>query len=278
MKTVGYYNGEVCEVDELRIPALDRAVYFGDGIYDVAICENRKAFTLDYHIDRFYNSAKAIDIRFSMPKDEFRSLLLSLIDKCDSNDMMVYFQLSRGIGKRKHEYQDMEGALLIMITPFTMGDMRKKMKLATFEDKRFLYCDIKTINLIPSVLAAQHASVHGCNEALMHRGDMVTECAHSSLLILKDGKVIAPPLDEYILPGITRKVVEEICAENDIPFVTRRFTVQEALDADEIIVASTTKNISGTCEVDGKPVGGKDEKLLSRLQDLFQERLDRETK
>jgi D-alanine transaminase len=278
MKTVGYYNGQISEVEDLRIPALDRSVYFGDGVYDVAICENRKPFTLDYHIDRFYNSASSMDICFSMPKDEFRALLLSLLERCDSDDTMIYFQLSRGIAARKHEYRDLEGALLIMITPFRMGDMRKKMKLASFEDKRFLYCDVKTINLIPSVLAAQHASLNGCGEALMHRGDIVTECAHSSLLMIKDGRVIAPPLDEYILPGITRKVVEEICVENGIPFEVRRFTVKEAFDADELIVASTTKNIAGVCEIDGKPVCGKDEALLSRLQDLFQERLERETR
>ena len=278
MKTVAYYNGEIGEIDEIKIPVLDRSVYFGDGIYDVAVCENRKVFTLDYHIDRFFNSAKALDIKFSMTKEELKELLFSLLEKCDSDDTMIYFQLSRGIAPRKHEYGDLEGALLVMITPFRNGDMRKKMKLCTFEDKRFLYCDIKTVNLIPSVLAAQYASQRGCGEAVMHRGDMVTECAHSSLLILKDGAVIAPPLDEYILPGITRKVTEEICEENGIPFIARRITLSEVFDADEIIVASTTKNIAGVYEIDGKGVGGKDEELLSRLQDLFQERIDKETK
>lgn len=279
MKTVGYYNGEIKTVEELKIPALDRAVYFGDGVYDVVICKNKKPFTLDLHIERFYNSCRALKINFSMPKAELKTLLNQLIGMADDADTMVYWQATRGTAARKHEFpaETVKPNLLIMITPLKMKDMKKPLRLITVEDTRFLHCDIKTINLIPNVMAAQKAAEANCQEVVFHRGDRVTECAHSSLFLFENGKVVMPPLDEYILPGITRKVVAQLCEANGIICEERIFTLQEMMQADEILVASTTKNFAPVEEIDGTKVGGKDAELLARLQRLFMEELNRQT-
>ena len=280
MQTVGYYNGEISSVEELKIPALDRAVSFGDGVYDVVICRNGKPFTLDLHIDRFYNSCEALKINFDMSKDELKALLLKLIAMADSPDTMVYWQASRATAIRKHEFPSklIKPNLLVMITPFHMGEMNKPLHLITVEDTRFLHCNIKTINLIPNLMAAQKAAEAHCQEVVFHRGERVTECAHSSLFIFKDGTVIMPPLDEYVLPGITRKVVKQICLANHIPYEEKIFTLNEMLDADEILVASTTKNFSPVEIINGNKVGGKAPKLLEQLQKLFIEEFDRQTK
>lgn len=279
MKTVGYYNGEIKPVEELSVPALDRAVYFGDGVYDVVICRNRKPFTLDMHIDRFYNSCQALKINFSMSKSELAALLKQLIAMADDADTVVYWQASRGTAGRKHEFpaETVEPNLLIMITPWKMGDMKKALRLITVEDTRFLHCDIKTLNLIPNVMATQRAVEANCQEVVFHRGERVTECAHSSLFLFMDGKVVMPPLDEYILPGITRKVVAQLCATNGIICEERIFTLQEMMQADEILVASTTKHFAPVEEIDGIKVGGKDAALLERMQALFMEELNRQT-
>lgn len=278
MKTVGYYNGVIDEVENLKIPVLDRSVYFGDGVYDVAICENRKTFQFDRHIDRFYRSCRKLDIDFNMSKTDLKDLLNELISKADDNDLMVYWQASRGIAPRKHEYYDnIEPALLVMITPFKVPDYRKKMRLITVPDTRFLHCDIKTINLIPNVIAAKKAMDSGCQEAVLHRGSYVTECAHSSLFIIKDDELLMPPQSEFILPGITRKVVEKICAENEIPLRYGRFNVDDMMAADEIIIASTTKHLASASEIDNIPVGGKNPELLELLQTLFMAKFEKET-
>ena len=157
-----------------------------------------------------------------------------------------------------------------MFTSVTSVPLRnKRASLASVEDLRFQYCNIKTTNLLPNVFAAQKATSLGATEALFHRGERVTEAAHSSILMLKDGALVVPPLDELILPGITRAVIVDLCKANQIPVVTKIFTVEELMNADEILLCSTTKNIIYVYEIDGKAVGGKDQTLARRIQDLF---------
>ena len=130
---------------------------------------------------------------------------------------------------------------------------------------------------MPNVFAAQKATSLGATEALFHRGDRVTEAAHSSILMLKDGALVVPPLDELILPGITRAIIVKLCEEAGIPVVTRIFTVAELMNADEIILCSTTKNVLFVYEIDGKPVAGKDRVLAQKIQTLFLEEVARQT-
>ena len=117
----------------------------------------------------------------------------------------------------------------------------------------------------------------GATEALLHRGSRVTEAAHSSILMLKDGALVVPPLDELILPGITRAIAERLCHEAGIPVITRVISVEELMDADEIILCSTTKNLIYVFEIDGKAVGGKDRALAEKLQELFLAEVARQT-
>ena len=130
---------------------------------------------------------------------------------------------------------------------------------------------------MPNVFAAQKAKNAGATEALFHRGERVTEAAHSSILMIKDGTVVMPPLDELILPGITRAILKQTCQENAIPVEERIFTVEELLAADEIILCSTTKNVIYVFEVDGKPVGDKAPELRCRIQELFAQKVYTDT-
>ena len=149
------------------------------------------------------------------------------------------------------------------------------------EDTRFFFFFVKTLNLIPSVLAAEATKQAGCDESVFYRvrGEqkIVTECAHSNVSMLKDGKFITAPLSNLILPGITRKHLIEICKELSIPVEEKEYTLSELFDADEIIVSSSGSLGIGVYEMDGKPVGGKDEALLKKIQDAYQERLAKAT-
>ena len=103
MKNVGYYNGTFAALEELKIDALDRAVYFGDGVYDVAFIHNRKPVDLDDHLDRFYNSCKLLKIEIDITREELEKIFISLIEKADEDekDFILYWQMSRGIGQQK---------------------------------------------------------------------------------------------------------------------------------------------------------------------------------
>ncbi len=275
MKSVGYYNGDIDLVENLKVPMTDRAMFFGDGVYEVTLATNRKMFAIEDHLDRFYNSMKLLEIPFKLSRTELLGELRKCLDLMDSNgNLFVYWQATRGTGKRMHVFPDSDPSLMIMITELGPIDISQPLKLITREDTRFLHCNIKTLNLIPAVIASQRAKEANCDEAILHRGDMVTECAHSNIAIIKDGKFITPPLSNLILPGITRKHTIELCHELKIPVEERDMTLAEIFTADEVLVTSSGKFCSYADEVDGVKVGGKAPELLQQLQDGYIKRYE----
>lgn len=268
MKALGYYNGRYDEIDNMTIPMNDRVCWFGDGVYDAGPCRNYNIFALDEHVDRFFNSAGLLKIQMPCTKEELKSLLNDLVKKMDTGDLFVYYQVTRGTAVRTHEFPaECKANLWVMLKPLPSPEITEKIQLITVEDTRFFHCNIKTLNLIPSVMAAQKASEAGCKEAVFHRGDRVTECAHSNCHILKDGILYTAPADNLILPGIARAHLINICKKLEIPVSETPYTLQELMDADEVLVTSSSKFCMSADHVDGKPVGGKAPELLGRIQD-----------
>lgn len=270
MKNLGYYNGKYGLIEEMQIPMLDRVCWFGDGIYDATYSHNHKIFDLDAHLDRFYNSAKLLDINMPVERDELAKLLAELVLKVDSGDQFVYMQVTRGSGLRGHIYaEDIKANLWITLTPSPVADTYKPIDVITYEDKRFHYCNVKTLNLIPSCLAATAADRAGCAEAIFHRGDIVTECAHSNVSIFKDGKVITHPLNDEILPGTARLRLLAFAEKLGYATEERSYTLDELMNADEIVVHSTGSFCIPVKTVDGKAVGGKAPEMLKNIQDAL---------
>ena len=278
MKRIAYFNGTIGNYDEMMIPFSDRSLFYVDAIYDAVLVLDRKPFALDLHLDRLYKSCAMTQIGFEMPREILKKEIDKLLALSDMGSVMLYLQVTRGAAPRKHEYPEHVTPNLLMFTSAVAVPPRdKRASLASVEDLRFQYCNIKTTNLMPNVFAAQKAKEAGATEALFHRGERVTEAAHSSILMIKNGTVIMPPLDELILPGITRAIIHEVCEGNNIPVDIRAFTVSELMDADEIILCSTTKNVIYVYEIDGKPVAGKDPALREKIQQLFAERVYADT-
>ena len=272
MKRIGYFNGVTDELDSMTIPLCDRSVFYGDAVYDAILLLEGKPFTLDMHLDRLYRSCELVGIEFDMSRDSLKAEIDRLLTYPCDKEAMLYIQVTRGNAPRKHEFPlDTKPNLIMFISPLTLPNKDKRATLASIEDMRFEFCNIKTTNLMPNVFAAQRATSLGATEALMHRGERVTEAAHSSILMIKDGVVVIPPLDRFILPGITRAIIEELCNGSGIPVETRVFTVSELMEADEIILCSTTKNVIFVYEIDGKSVGGKDQGLAKKIQDMFKD-------
>ena len=277
---VGYYNGEMGPLEEMKVPMGDRALYFGDGIYEATCVANRVPFALDDHLDRMYNSLRLMEIPFTMGREEIKAELQKVINAAEEAPcLFLYWQISRGVCMRNHPFPgaEVKPALMIYVKPVTMKDMNKRYKLISMEDIRYKLCNIKTLNLIPSVLANQRAVEQGCDEAVLHRGSRVTECAHSNISMLKDGVLHTAPTDELILPGITRKHLLQLCAANGIPVVEAPYSMVELMNADEIIVSSSSALLMGVESIDGIPVGGKDARRLRLLQDAYREKFARET-
>ena len=278
MKNIAYYNGKTAPIEEMMVPMNERACYFGDGVYDATMAVNHVPMHFDDHIDRIYRSAKLIDIDIPMPKEEMKRILQDLIDQVEGDTLFVYWQVTRGVGMRNHPYRAVQTppSLWAWVRPNGMRDPYGTYKCITLEDTRFLHCNIKTINLLPAVIANQRAEEAGCDETILHRGDRVTECSHSNVHIIKDGVLHTAPCDNLILPGIVRQHVLAICKELSIPVVEEAFSVQELFEADEVFFTSSSALTSRVGEIDGKPVGMKDEKTFAAIRDAYQALVEKE--
>ena len=274
MKHIGYYNGEIGPLEEMKIPMLDRAVYFGDGCYDAAMFSNNRIFALEDHLDRFYNSCRLLEIPFDMEREALTKELQKCIDANELSEGMIYWQCSRGTYYRSHNFppETVKPNLMIFTVPDEIVPMDTTYKLISMEDTRFLHCNIKTLNLIPSVIAYQRCIEAGCQETLFHRQGRVTECAHSNVLILEDGTLHTPPRDNLILPGITLKHLIILAKENNIPVIEAPFSMDELKNADEVIISNSGAFCIRADELDGKPIGGKDPKTLKILQDAYRDK------
>jgi len=278
MKNIAYYNGKTAPIEEMMIPMNDRACYFGDGVYDATIALNHVPMAFQDHIDRIYRSAGLAEIPLTMPKEEMKDILQGLVNEVDGDELMLYWQVTRGVGMRGHAYDSVESgpSLWAFVKPGALKDPYKFYSCITMEDKRFYYCNIKTLNLLPSVMAAQHAAAAGCYETIFHRGDRVTECSHSNVHILRNGTLYTAPCDELILPGITRAHILAICGRIGIPVVEEPFTLDQLMTADEVFLSSSTAPTSRVNRIDGRDVGCKDEKAFSAIREAYREEMRRE--
>ena len=283
MQNLGYYNGVVGPLDELTVPFNDRVHFFGDGVYEATFTRNHKIFALEEHIDRFFRSAAMVDIHIPMEKAEMAALLRDLVNRVDAPEQQVYFQITRGTQPRNHTYpEDMTGNFWVVLKPMAVKDIGMEVKAILREDTRFLRCNIKTLNLLPAVLYSQEAARAGVYEAILYRtpgqcgcggefvGGMptrVTECAHSNVHIINQkGEFQTAPLDNLILPGIARAHLITACHALGIPVNETPFTVEEMMNAKEVLISSSSAPGLRCIEIEGKPVGKQATELVTALQ------------
>ncbi len=275
MKNIAYYNGKIDTIENMQIPMLDRAVYFGDGVYDVAYIKDGSVFALDEHIKRFINSCHLIDIIPPMDTEQLENVFYSMLENIDDkSSCILYWQSSRGTAERDHTYpKNVKSNLMAYIKPKSLPDIKKRIKLISSPDLRYELCNVKTINLIPNVMASERAKRAGCDETVLVRNGIVTECSHSNISILKDGKFITAPLDNHILPGIARGHVISLCKELGIPVEERHYDYETLISADEILVTSTTTLCRAAFMLDDREVGGLDSEKVEAIQNAYLSKL-----
>ena len=271
MENLGYYNGKYDLIENMTVPMNDRACYFGDGIFEVIYTRNHKPYALSEHMDRLYASARELGINIALTKEEFSALIIELIGKVDSPDQLVYWQVSRGTEMRSHApMSELTANIWVTIRPMQLRDSYTPMTAITLEDTRFLHCNMKTLNLIPTVLASREAVARGCDEAIFHRGSIVTECAHSNISIITDkGEIKTAPADNMILAGVARGHLLDFARKFGIPVIEEHYTVDELMSAAEIIVTSSGTLCRPVKEIDGSPVGGRAPEILNKLRDAL---------
>lgn len=272
MVSYAYYNGDFGRSENIKIPLSDRAIFFGDAIYDAAIGRYEFIMWEGEHIDRFLSNAKRLGIKHNYTKERLGALLREVAVKSCIPEYFLYFQLSRNKERRAHSALNSSSNLLVTIEPIEMNLAPPPIHLTLFEDLRYGYCDIKTVNLLPAVISSTKAEAQGCDEAVFQLGGVVTECAKSNVSILKDGILRTHPTTNRILPGIARSHVLLAARKLGIPCCEDPFTVDDLYAADEILVSSTTKLCRRANMLCGRSVGMKDTKNSEAIcQILYQE-------
>ncbi len=269
MQNLGYYNGKYDLIENMSVPINDRACFFGDGLFEVAYARNNKIYALDEHMNRMYNSAEFLGYTMPLSKEEFSALLYELSAKVDAHEQLIYWQVSRGTELRSHAPQgELTANIWITIREKQMLPPYEPMKLITVPDTRFFHCNMKTLNLLPTVMASIAAKEAGADEAIFHRDGKVTECAHSNICIIRqDGVIQTAPADNLILPGVTRAHMISACHELGVPCLEEHFTLDEMMEAAEVVVISSGTQFRPVREIDGKRVGGKAPELVKKMQD-----------
>jgi D-alanine transaminase len=255
-----YLNGNFMPLEEAHVPVLDRGFIFGDGVYEVIPVYGGKAFRLMHHLQRLQNSLDAIRLSNPFSPGDWRKLIMQLIEKNRGGDLSVYFQLTRGVAPRDHGFPDnaIKPTVFMMATP--LKPMPEKIRQAgikaiTLEDNRWHKCHIKAIALLPNILLRQQALEQGSQEAILLRNNKATEGSTSNLFIVKQGCLVTPPKGPLLLPGITRDLVVEIAHKESFCIKEQSVTEAELLDADEIWLTSSTREILPVCFLNDKKVG-----------------------
>ena len=279
MKEVGYYNGEIGNLSEMKVPMGDRALYFADGCYDATMIKNGKVHNCQAHVDRFFNSARLLRIDLPFTKGELKDEFDKVIAEFDDDEGFLYWQASRGTAPRNHAFpENVKPNLMITLTPHGTTPTADEFKAITVEDKRFTYCNIKTLNLLPNCLVTQRGKEAGANEIIFVRDGYVTEMAHSNVSFLVDGVFVHHPFDDKILPGISLKNMISACKKLGIPVEARALSQVEAMNADELIASSSSTFCCRINTVDNISVGGKDAGLFKKIQTAVYEEYDEDTK
>ena len=277
--TTAYLNGEYLPLEEARISPMDRGFLFGDGIYEVIPSYNGKMVGFGPHIERMRDGLDAIEIRLDWTREQWRELCTSLIEKNGNGNLGVYLHVTRGADtKRHHAYpENIEPTVFgyafeIPEPPIPDREQIHPYTCATGQDMRWDRCNIKSISLLGNVMHFQQGHSKGDAEILLFNdNNELTECGACNAYIVKDGVVATPPLDNQILPGITRQLLLGVLrADGSIPVEERIITRDEVLDADEIWISSSSKEVVPVVKLDGKPVGdGKPGPVWEKAAKLY---------
>ncbi len=271
-----YLNGEFMPLEEARIPVLDRGFIFGDGVYEVVPVYSRHPFRLPEHLRRLQHSLDGIRLAKPLTDAEWTVLTHDIVARNPGDDQSIYFQVTRGVARRAHEFpQGAKPTVFMMSSPLVTPareQVENGVACITATDFRWLKCDLKSVSLLGNCLLKQTAVDAGAAEVVMFRDGYLTEASASNVFAVRNGILLAPPKNHLILPGITYDVVLELAGANKLPLEVREISEHEVRTAHEIWITSSTKEVLAVTTLDGRAVGdGKPGAVFRRIHALYQD-------
>ena len=271
-----YLNGEYLPLNEAKVSVLDRGFIFGDGVYEVIPAYGGKALRFEHHMQRLQNSLDAIRIKNPLSNKQWQEILDKLISEKGTQDQYIYMHITRGVASRDHRFPDETSPTVFVMSSILHTVAPELLKTGvhavTLDDIRWQYCNIKAISLLPNILLRQQAVDKGAVEAILIRNGNMTEGAASNVFIVGNGIIKTPPKDQKLLPGITRDLVVELAKKHKMPIEEVAISEKEFLNADEIWLTSSTKEILAVTKINERSVGnGKPGKIWEDMYQKYQD-------
>ena len=276
MPELAYLNGEILPIEKAYVPIEDRGYQFGDAVYEFIASYNGKLFCLDKHLDRLEHSMQGLSMP-TIPREDIRNAVMRLFEKSGIARAGIYMQISRGVSPRNHPFPESakpQFAMTIRPVEEKPPELRQTGATAiTVEDLRWGRCDLKTVQLLPNVLAKQMAQEAGVFDAIfVSQEGVVREATSSNIFIVTDGRLVTHPLTPQILPGITRTVVIDLCRTIDLAVEERFYSVDDLFSAEEAFLTGTVTEVLPIVTVDGNRIGnGRVGSVTSRLYRALRE-------
>lgn len=277
-----YLNNSFKDHQDAHISVADRGFLFGDGVYEVTRVVNGSFFMEEMHLERLGEGLRGLKI--DADPEQIAAIPEISRELVKRNGLLkgeasVYLQITRGTAwPRTHVFPapDTPPTLFLSAASFTPHSELHQSGTDAIKvpDVRWTRCNLKTVNLLPNILAKQQAREAGCENAVMVRDGVITESPNSNIFGVKGGELFTFPATNYILNGITRRVVLEIAETLSIPVRFQPLREEELFDLDELFFSGTTTDIQPVNRVDGKPIGeGKPGPIVQALQKAYRERL-----
>jgi D-alanine transaminase len=267
---VAFINGRFVPWREAVVPIDDRGFQFGDGVYEVIRTYRGKPFELEAHLRRLDRSAGALLLPSPYRHSEWRAWIEEGIAQAGYPDAKVYIQVTRGVAPRDHAFPAEVHPTTVMtireLQPLPDETRRRGVTAKTIEDLRWGRCDIKSVNLLPNVLARQDAKRSGVFEAILIRDDLVTEGSVSNVMAVRKGVLVTAPEGPRILSGVTRHVALELARKEGLPTEERYLSRSDLYDSDEVLLTGTTVEVLPVVQIDGRQIGsGRPGSVTTRL-------------
>lgn len=273
---IAFYNGEFLPIEKISISPFDRGFLFADGVYEALRTYNKKLFMLHKHLERLKYSLEQININFS-ELNEIENIIYRCaeLNRLDY-DFSAYIQITRGVSfPRTHHYSNqIKPNLFIYVSALKNREheIKEGVSVILEQDVRWSRCDVKSTALLPNVLANHKAISSGHYEAVLFRDNFITEGSHTNFFAVKNDSIITAPLSNYILNGITRSIIFNLCEENNIQIIEEYILMNEIFTYDEFFLTGTTTEITPVVKIGNRMVGdGKPGKMTRKIQKLFYE-------
>ncbi len=276
MPNFAFINNKLVNFKSAKIHIEDRGLQFADSVYEVIAVLDNNLIDLDFHLKRLKYSLRELEIKFTINKKNLTNIFLNLIKKNKTRNGIIYLQITRGIQFREHKYQKDLTPTLIVYTRNKSFNLPGKnytgVNTITFQDLRWKRRDIKTVNLLANIIAANMAKKKNAYEAILIQNGKVTEGTSSNIWIIKRNNLITHPANSDILKGVTRTSLLKIIKKTKLKLIEKQFTHNQLINADEVFLTSSGSFITPILKIDNKKINnGKIGNITLKLAEMYTE-------